>query len=319
MKLRRNLSALLSLALLLSLLTACGASSRDTVSRNTAALTMEAAQAPVMAEDAEYDYAAEGAAGNSLSGADTGSTTALPENRKWIITMDMELETEDLDALLDALSTDITSLSGYIEDQNLHNGSTYATRRYRSANLTVRIPADSTEQFTQCVSGLANVVSQNLSREDITLQYTATASRVTALETEETRLLELLSQAESMTDLLEIESRLTEVRYQLENYTSQLRLYNNQVDYATIYLNIDEVQEYTPVEEPSLSQRISTTFSNSLEDLGDGVLDLLVWLLGNSPYLLLYLPLAAVLVVLVRRLRRRRAKKHPTAPPDASK
>ena len=38
-----------------------------------------------------------------------------------------------------------------------------------------------------------------------------------------------------------------DVRYQLESVTSQLRVLSNQVDYATIDLSIEQVQEYTPV------------------------------------------------------------------------
>ena len=233
----------------------------------------------------------------------TGSTgaTALPENRKWIITINMDVETEDLDALLEQLDEQIAEFGGYVENQNIHNGSNYASHRYRSANLTIRIPVQQVEQFTGSISGFANVTSQNVNREDITLQYTATANRVTALETEEARLLELLAEAETMSDLLEIEARLTDVRYELENFASQLRLYDNQVDYATVYLYISEVQEYTPVEDPTFVERIKTTFSDALEGLGDGIVNLTVFLMGNSPYLLTFGLLAFVLFRLAKR------------------
>ena len=159
---------------------------------------------------------------------------------------------------------------------------------------------------------MANVVSQNLRREDITLKYVATSSRITALETEEARLLELLSKAETMEDLLEIEARLTDVRYELENHASQLRLYDNQIDYATIYLYIEEVQEYTPVEEPGFFQRIQTTFSGSLEGLGDGFVDITVFLVGNSPYILVFAAMAFVIFKLIHRSKIQVRKKNGT-------
>ena len=287
---KKLLSLLLCLTLLCSL-SACGAKSESTAA---GAVREEAA---VEAPAAMADNAA------SLKGANPGST-ALPEGRKWIITIDMNVETEDLDMLMADLDQKISTLDGYVEDQSVYNGSDAAPRRYRNANLTVRIPDEKVDQFTDELSGLANVVSQNLRREDITLQYVATSSRVTALETEEARLLELLAKAETMADLLEIEARLTDVRYELENYASQLRLYDNQVDYATIYLYISEVQEYTPVVEPGFFDRIKTTFSNALEGLGDGIVDVTVFLVGNSPYLLTF-GIAALLVI---RLLKRRCK-----------
>ena len=289
----KKLIALILCLILLGSFTACGSSSSG------ANLKMQA-QAPMAApreESAAMDMAA--GVSNSMTGS-TGSTI-LPENRKWIVTVNLEVETEDLDALLDQLDAQIREFEGYVEDQNLHNGSSYASHRYRSANLTVRIPAEQVEQFTGSVSGIANVTSQNLSREDITLQYSATSNRVTALETEEARLLELLAEAETMADLLEIEARLTDVRYELENFASQLRLYDNQVDYATVYLYISEVQEYTPVEEPTFFERIRMTFSDALEGLGNGIVDLTVFLVGNSPYLLVFGILGIVIFKLTKR------------------
>ena len=290
---KKMLSLLLCLCLLCSL-SACGGSSKA-----TGAIREEAAaEAPAMMADNAA----------SLKGAESGSTS-LPEGRKWIITIDMNVETNDLDSLLENLDKEIQDQGGYVEDQNIHNGSTYASRRYRSASLTIRIPAEKADQFTSDLSGLANVVSQNLRREDITLKYVATSSRVTALETEEARLLELLAKAETMEDLLEIEARLTDVRYELENHASQLRLYDNQVDYATIYLYIDEVQEYTPVEEPTFFERIQNTFSNSLEGLGDGIVNITVFLVGNSPYLLTLGGIATVILLLLKRTQKTKSSK----------
>ena len=287
---KKILSLLLCAALLLGL-TACGGSAKSEAMYSAGVTVEEAApEAPAMMADNAA----------SLKGSQSGST-ALPEGRKWIITIDMNVETDDLDVLMADLDQKINALGGYVEDQNIHNGSNYASRRYRSANLTIRIPDEKVDSFTDEISGLANVVSQNLRREDITLKYVATSSRVTALETEEARLLELLAEADNMTDLLEIEARLTDVRYELENYASQLRLYDNQIDYATIYLYINEVQEYTPVEEPTFFERIKNTFSDALEGLGDGIVNITVFLVGNSPYLLTFGVIAFLIFKFIKR------------------
>lgn len=299
---KKYLSLLLSLALLAVLLTGCGSAGKSAVSYDSGmveyAVSDEAAMAP-----------AEGAAMKN-SAADTGSTQ-LPQNRKWIVTVNLTAETDDLDALRSALDEKIAALNGYVEDQSVYNGSIYDSgRRYRSANLTVRIPADSIDAFLQDVGGLANIVRQNKSIEDVTLSYVATESRLKALETEEARLLELLSQAENMTDLLEIEARLSEVRSELENYASQKRLYDNQIDYATIYIAIEEVQEYTPTEEPSLWERIRDGFKDNLEGVGEGLLDVLVWFIVSIPTLVVLAVVVLILVLIVRRIRRhRKAKK----------
>ena len=299
---KKMTAILVTLCMLAALLAGCGGASKSTQAFDAAAA------APAEAANGAY-YDMESA--KSEDGGLTGDTdsTVLPEGRKWIITVNMSAETEDLDALMEALNGKISGLGGYVEDQDSYNGSMYSSRRYRSASLTVRIPAQRVDEFTAEMSGIANVVSTSLSREDITLRYVSTESRVAALQTEEARLLELMEQAETIADLLEIESRLTDVRYELENRASQLRLYDNQVDYATIYLSIDEVQEYTPVEEPTVWERISGGFVSSVKGVGNGLLDLLVWVLAKSPYLVILGGVTVGVVVLVKKRKARRAAK----------
>lgn len=303
MKKRRILALLLVLAMFSAFLTGCGAASNS--GRSAAYEEMAADAAPMEAGTP---------AAGALNADQGSSSTALPESRKWIVTVYISAETEDLDAATAALQAEIEALEGYVEDQSIHNGSAYSDRRYRSASMTVRVPAEQVDSFTEALSGIANVVSRDKSLEDVTLSYVATENRVKALETEEARLLELLAQAETMADLLEIEARLTDVRYELESVASQLRLYDNQIDYATVYLDIEEVLEFTPVEEPSVGQRIQDGFVRSLKGLGNGLVNLAVWVLAYSPYLLVLGALTTGVVLLIKR---RRKNKKPKDKPQA--
>lgn len=307
MNMKQKLSLLFVFVFLLTLLAGCGASSSP--ANKYAGIEEAAAEAPAAMAD--------NAAG-MLTSSSTGGSTAVPENRKWIVTVYMSAETEDLDAMTAALDEQITKLNGYVEDQHIYNGSAYSSRRYRSANLTIRIPAEDVDNFTQEVSGIANVISQEKNLEDVTLNYVSTESRVTALQTEEARLLELMAKAETMSDLLEIEQRLTDVRYELERTTSQLRTYDNQINYATIYLDISEVQEYTPVEDPTLWERISGGFKGSLSGLWESLQDLLVGAVIAFPFLLVYGGIGLVIFLIIRRIwkKKPKTKKQPWKAPE---
>lgn len=300
MKLRKWMTLAISLVLVLALLSGCGAKSAS----------QDYAMAETRAAAEKYEYAEEvgSAAAGSTSLTDNGSTASTtPQSRKWIVTVSMDVETENLDELLENVTARIDELGGYVEDQMIRNGSNYAASRYRSASMTVRIPADKVDSFSQAVCGVCNVVRSSKNLEDVTLTYVATESRMKALQTEEARLLELMGQAETMSDLLEIEARLTDVRYELERVTSQLRTYDNLVDYATIHLSIDEVKEYTPVEEETLWQRISGGFVRSVKGVGQWLLDTVVWLIVSLPYLVVFGLIAWAVIALIRRLRKRRA------------
>lgn len=311
---KRLTCLLLALVLTLSL-TACGGSSNAAAQKYDAAARPEAAPAEAPAAMA---MGADAGASLNSRGPENGADAGVPDNRKWIITADMSVETDDLDTLQQMLVETISALEGYIESQNVYNGSSHASRRYRNANLTVRIPADRVSEFTQQIGGMANVVSNNLRREDVTLQYVDTEGRVKALQTEEARLLELLAAAQNMSDLLEIEARLADVRYELESYTSRLRTLDNQIDYATVYLFIEEVQEYTPVEEPTFLERIRKGFSDSLSGIAEGAVDFTVWILANSPYLVVYGVLGAVVFLLVKKVRPLKKQKKQIPPEKES-
>ena len=144
----------------------------------------------------------------------------------------------------------------------------------------------------------------------MTLTYVDTETRLKALETEQARLLELMEQAQTMSDLLEIEGRLTEVNYQLESVASQLKTLENQVSYATVHLYINEVQEYTPVAEKTTWQRITEGCVDSLEGIWDGAVEIFVWVLANSPYLVVFGAAGFGIGILLRK-RKKSVKKAP--------
>ena len=242
---------------------------------------------------------------------DTESQTQLPADRKLIQRVNMQVETEDLDAVLQQINSRVAELSGYVESSNVQNGSAYSGRRYRSANITVRIPAKDLDSFLDKVESITNIVSSQKTVEDVTLTYVATESRLKALETEETRLLELLAKAEDLNDLLTVVKRLTEVRTELEQVASLLRVYDNQVNYATIHLSVEEVKEFTEVEEEpdTVWQRIGKGFVKSLKGVGNFLVEVFVFLVVAIPYLVLTGAILFVIQFLIRLKKRRKAKK----------
>ena len=295
MKLRKLTTLLLVLLLLLA---GCSASSKS-VSMEMAMPEMAPMEAPMM-DEMKNSISANSVAGSVSAPVQTG--------QKLIRKVNIDAETEDLETLLGSLTSQIRALDGYIEQQELYNGSSYSSYRSRSANLTIRIPAENLDSFIGQVKDVSNVVSYNESQDDVTLTYVSTESRIKALETEQDRLLELLSKAENMSDLLEIEARLTDVRYELENVTSQLRVLANKVDYATVYLYVSQVKVYTEVEELTVWQRIGSGFKQNLVEIGEDAEDFFVWFVTYSPQLIVIAAVAVVAVALLRRgLKKRKA------------
>lgn len=270
-----------------------------------------------MSADRVYDEMHYGSVADGYipgEGKESASVSAAGvQNQKLIRTVDLDVETDNMDPMLAALEEKVAALGGYMENKTIRNGGTSSSRRYRYADMVIRIPVENLDQFLTHVQGASNVVSYTESADDITLNYIATESRVAALETEQQRLLELLGKAENMTDLLQIEARLTDVRAELEEVASTLRLYDNLVDYGTVALSITEVQEFTVVEEETVWQRIGSGITNSWNNLCEGAENLFVFVIVSLPYLI-PIGLATGVTVLVVKLATRKVKKQPKAP-----
>lgn len=306
------ITGLLTAGMILSL-TACGSSSKgsygisDLMDADYSAASNEAAAPEASAEGGfgmTEGYDSEGNA------QDTSNTvpeeTAATADRKLIKTVNMDVETREYDKLLSAVENKVTELGGYIESLDAYNGSTYYSyRSTRNANLTIRIPKDRLEEFQNTVSELGNVTSRSENVQDVTLTYVDLQSHRDALRTEQERLLQLLEQAESVEDIITIEQRLSDVRYQLESMESQLRSYDNRVDYSTVYLYIDEVEVYTPVEEETVWERISTGFVDSLKNIGEGLKEAAIWFVIHIPYLVIWAIVIAVIVLILKKIKKR--------------
>ncbi|MBQ1171063.1 MAG: DUF4349 domain-containing protein [Lachnospiraceae bacterium] len=233
------------------------------------------------------------------SGTDAEMLDESASNRKLIRNVSMDVETEQFDALIGQIEEKTKALGGYIEDSYTYNGRSYRSSDTKNANLTIRIPSVKLDEFLSSVSEKSNVTSKNETVTDVTLQYVDLESHKKALEAEQERLLEMIEQAETVEDMITIESRLSEVRYQLESQESQLRTFDNQIQYSTVYLNIAEVEKYTPVAERTFFEKISDGFSDNLAGVIEDLVNFVIWFISSLPYLVVWGIIIVIAVKLI--------------------
>lgn len=283
--------------MLVSMLAGCGSA------------TIKSAMNQAVREDAGMEMVTESMKVEKEAGlsSDSAAPQVADANRKLIKTVEMTVETKEYDEMLAGLNEQIKACGGYVEHMNTYNGSIYSGRSYsRNASMTIRVPEDKLESFLAELTNISNVVRRSDKVDDVTLAYVDLSSHKEALQTEQKRLLELLEKAQSVEDIITIEKRLSDVRYQIESMESQLRTYDNKVSYSTVYLEVNEVKELTPVKEETVWEQISGGFMDSLVSIKDGVVEIVIWVAVNSPFLVIW---AVVLVVFVLLIRRHWAKK----------
>lgn len=312
--LRRNRSAIAlgGLAVLLLSVSGCGSAGSKYESADTAASATMAAEeawdggiyenAAMMDEEAKAEYE-EGQAAESVQ----------DQSRKLIKNVDMSVETEEFDLLLKNVERKVEELGGYVEQSNVYNGSYTSNYRSRSANITARIPAQNLDLFITDVAEQSNVIRKNESVEDVTLQYVDLESHKKALLAEQESLLSMLEQAETIEDIIAINEQLTDVRYRIESMESQLRTYDNKINYSTVYLDVEEVEQYEPYVPKSTSERISEGFVKNLRRVGNGIANFFIELIIALPIIVTAAVVvgifALILYALIRACEKRAAKR----------
>lgn len=288
---RTHVPALI-LALGLALgLTACGGKSQDSASSTAYYNT------------AGYEYNDEAAE----AGFDGDAAAAVeeeplrPQDRKLITTVNLQGETRDFDGFLTWLEGQVAQVGGYVECSELY---TY-DRQERSTDMTLRVPADKLNGFLLEVGGNCNILQKSVQEDDVTLDYVDAESYRDALLVEQARLLELLEKADSLEDIMSIEDRLTSVRYQLQNYESTLRVYDNQVNYSTVYLSVREVAELTEPEPESWGSRAWAGMVTNAKEIGRFFQELALFLVTHLPTIGIIAVIVIVVLVCTAKPRKR--------------
>lgn len=294
---KKKVEAFLMAVMLMMMTAGCGNSSK--MAADERATVSSGAEL-----DGEYSWDTDETADTGVT-SENGLEAQVENGRKLIRTVSLSLETKEFDSVLTNLSTKTTELGGYIETSSV-NGNSYSHHSTRYASYVIRIPADKLNEFVEVVSELGNVTQKNESVEDVTLRYIDVESHKKALETEQERLLELLSKAENMEEILTIESKLSDIRYEIENYESQLKTMDNQIDYSTVSVYIDEVERVTDTGEKGFFEEIKERFGNSLYIVARGIRGLIIGILGSLPILIVCGGVIAVVVIVVRKILKKR-------------
>ncbi len=310
------MAAILIVVLCVAGFSACASSASSTATKSDgyAVSTTAAATAAGMADRSFSPTTMEKANDSvAFTSANSGSGVSLyqpADSRKLIRRADISIQTERYDESVAAINAQIASCGGYIENSNSSGNSAYSggsSYSGRSLNVTVRVPADRFDEFMAAKDSFGIVQYSNIGQDDVTFSYVDMEARIETLTTKKERLLALLDKATKMTDIIELETALSDTIYQIESYTSSLKKLDNQVSYSTVTINLAEVYKATPVQETpkTLGERIAQKFASTIKDLSAFGEDLLVFVIGASPVLIILAGIAVAIVFLSRASSRR--------------
>lgn len=245
---------------------------------------------------------------DTAAGAAEAEAQTVQSNEKIIYTYNYSVETKQFDTFMQAVQSRINEYGGYLESSETNGNPEMNIRRY--ANMVIRIPADKMHSFLNMVKENSNVTYSSSSTENVTLSYVDMKSHIKALKTEQETLMGILERATKLEDIITIQNQLTNIRYELESYESQLRVYDNRINYSTLYLDINEVERETNVAtELTYGEEIKQGLSDTIYDIGQGLREFSIWFIVNLPFILIWAVIIAVIILIVRKILKKRAGK----------
>lgn len=157
------------------------------------------------------------------------------------------------------------------------------------ANMTIKVPAAYFEEVYKQIGELGMVVNQNTSTNDVTYQYTDTQARVDNLKVQEQHLQQIMSKATNVKEILEVETELNRVRTDIDILTRDLKSWDQQVAYSSIYINLTEAKEaeLKKVDMSTTWQKAHNGFINTINNLQKAIEWLVIFLISALPYILI--------------------------------
>ncbi len=147
---------------------------------------------------------------------------------------ELHLQADDVTAVSREVEKVTGEFKGFVEESSFAESNGEKLARY-----TLRVPAEDFDAFIAAVAELAQVTKSRTFTEDVSEQFIDLEARLTVLQAQEGRLMELMKEAEALEDILELERELSRVREPIEKIQGRLEHLERQVSYSTLSLMIE--------------------------------------------------------------------------------
>lgn len=266
----------------------------------------------------EYEMAYEEAV---MTTEERGMPSGVGEAAKTIERMviynaDMRIAVENPEDTMKTIIDMAEEAGGFVVYSNL-----YRTQTDRGslpqANLMVRVPAERLNAIMAEIKVLTpnpreDVLSENVSGQDVTAEYTDLESRLRNLEAAEQALVQLMDQAQDPQDVLDVFSELTYYRGEIEIVKGRMRYLEESAALSALSVDIVAKRSLQPIEIAGWQpQGTAKRAIEALIDAAQSLADAAIWFgIFCLPFLI---PLGVGVYFLVRLFRKRKAHKRAEA------
>ena len=140
---------------------------------------------------------------------------------------------------LDAITALANEFGGFVVNSNLYNTKLANGAEVPQGSITIRVPADRLDEALDRIkSGAGRILSENVSGQDVTREYTDLQSRLRNLEEAETQLQAIMDDAYRTEDVINVFNQLTYYREQIEIVKGQIQYYEQSAAFSAISVDV---------------------------------------------------------------------------------
>lgn len=310
---KRILSLLLLMLILVSFFTACGSTQEKSE-----------AQESVVADERKHDGNNSGAKFGGQLTATSGDGAAAPKEkqtlaespkkepdasavigtgtaassipnpilsqRKIIRNANVTVEVDNFEFAYSKIKSMISAF-GFVQESNIKKEKIYVNNEEKLITkgvVVIRVDKDKFESVLTDVKGLGLLLDENIRSDDVTDKFMDTESTLRQLKYEQSRLEQLLLKTADTDSIFKIEARLTQIRQDIEKLTGTLQKWADLVDLSTITINMSEkrpVAAKVEIKEKTYWDKLSSSFASSMKGVISFCGDLLIFIVQALPVL----------------------------------
>lgn len=277
----------ITLIVLTLLLAGCSAAMPNREAEQTVYME-EPAAAPAM----ESESLGEGAySDRGLFAIDNAATT--PE-RLVIKNANLAISVEDPTISMETISKLAEAMGGFVVSADMYQQTLSNGVKVPQVSMTIRVPAEKLDEAMATIKAETDlpVISENISSQDVTAEYTDLNSKLTNLEAAEKQLQEIMASANRTEDVLAVYSQLVSVREQIEVIKGQMLYYERSAALSAITVQLYANAATQPLtiggwQPKGVAKEALQSLINALQSIGNFVIRSVI----------LYIPVLAIIFV----------------------
>ena len=182
----------------------------------------------------------------------SAGSSAGAARRIVIMNADLSIVVDDPAIAMTTINKMAEEMQGFVVSSNLYRTTTSQGIEVPAATITIRVPAERLNESLNRIKALTSdidtdVLSENISGQDVTSEYTDLQSRLTNLQNAEARLKEIMASATRTEDVLQVYNELRQVSEQIEVIKGQIKYYDEASALSAITVNLQSKEAVQPL------------------------------------------------------------------------